>query len=175
MKNMLKILLLSFMLALPLTAGATDKASDQTKAEQTAPDVAKFDQQLAQMRGNMQKMQEQMGQIQKTQDPQERQKLLQDHWTTMQSAMQTMHGMWGPGMMGCCEGNWMMNGGMMDGNHMGMMGPMMGWNDMHGYYSKLTPDQMKQRQYMTDQYTGMQQMMMDNMMWHQNWTAQPTH
>ena len=68
------------------------------------------------------------------------------------------------GMMGCCMG------GMMNGN-------MMGWNRMNGYYSKLTPEQAKQRQYMMDQYMGMQQMMMmmmDNMMQHQNWMMQPT-
>ncbi len=38
---------------------------------------------------------------------------------------------------------------------------------MRGYYSNLTPEQLKQRQYMTDQYLPMQQMMMDHMMWHQ--------
>ena len=41
------------------------------------------------------------------------------------------------------------------GGHMG--GPMMGWKQMHGYYSKLTkltPEQLKQRQYMTDRYVG---------------------
>ena len=40
---------------------------------------------------------------------------------------------------------------------------------MRGYYSSLTPEQLKQRQYMMDQYLPMQQMMMDQMMWHQRW------
>lgn len=194
MKTSLSVLLLFSMLVLPLAANAADKSQTQqagstakeVQAKQEAPDVAKFDKQLAQMQETMHTMQEQMGNIQETQDPQERQKLLQDHWATMQNAMQTMRGMWGPGMMGCCRGNGMMgnmmggNGtmgcckGMMGGN--GMMGDhRMGWNDMGGYYSKLTPEQMKQRQYMMDQYMGMQQLMMDNMMQHQNWMMQPSH
>jgi hypothetical protein len=37
---------------------------------------------------------------------------------------------------------------------------MMGWHGMGGHYSKLTPEQLKQRQYMTDQYINMQQQMM---------------
>jgi len=50
---------------------------------------------------------------------------------------------------------------------------MMGWGGMHGYYSTLTPEQMKQRQYMMDQYMGMQQMMMDQMMMRQQWMTPP--
>jgi hypothetical protein len=46
---------------------------------------------------------------------------------------------------------------------------MMGWGHMRGYYSKLTPEQLKQRQYMMDQYVPMQQMMMDHMMQHQQY------
>ena len=78
----------------------------------------------------------------------------------MQNGMSMMNGMWGPGMMGCCGG-----GGMMGNGHMMGGGHMMGWQD----YSNLTPEQKSQRQYMMDRYTGMQQMMMDHMMWHQNY------
>ena len=106
-------------------------------------------------------MQAQMDAIRKTQDPQERQKLLEQHWTAMQSAMTIMHGMWGPGMMG--RG---MDPGMMGGAGPGMMG---GWGHMSGYYSRLTPEQLRQRQYMTDQYLHMQQEMMNNMMWQQQY------
>ena len=63
----------------------------------------------------------------------------------------------GPGRMG---------EGMMGGN-------MMGWDHMRGYYSGLTPEQMKQRQYMMDRYMPMQQMMMDHMLWHQRWQSTP--
>jgi hypothetical protein len=47
--------------------------------------VAEYDKQMAQAQENMKKMQEQMDKIRQTQDPQERQKLLQDHWATMQA------------------------------------------------------------------------------------------
>lgn len=51
-----------------------------------------------------------------------------------------------------------------------MGGPgMMGWRGMGGYYSRLTPEQLKQRQYMMDQYLGMQQQMMNHMLWQQNY------
>lgn len=76
--------------------------------------------------------------------------------------MQMMQGMWDcDGDMGCCMGGPGMGRGMMMG------GPMMGWGHMGGYYSNLTPEQLKQRQYMMDRYMNMQQMMNDQMMQHQ--------
>lgn len=116
---------------------------------------------MAQVQENMRAMQEQMDRIRQTEDPQARQKLLQDHWTTMQNNMQMMHGMWAPGMMGCCGGAPMMGQGRMGGRMMG--GPM--WGD----YRRLTPEQLKQRQFMMEQYMPMQQMMMDHMMRHQQY------
>ncbi|MFZ5465475.1 MAG: hypothetical protein ACOZB1_18540 [Pseudomonadota bacterium] len=142
-------------------AAAPDKGA---QAKPQPPNVQEFDKQMAQVQENMKKMHEQMEKIRQTQDPQARQKLLQDHWATMQNNMQMMHGMWGPGGgIGCCMGGPGMGPGMMMG------GPMMGWGHVGGYYSKLTPEQMKQRQYMIDQYMGMQQMMMDHMMQHQQY------
>lgn len=141
----------------PLMAQQTAPPPEQGGQMQQAPDVAEFDKQMAQMQENMQRMQEQMEKIGRTSDPQERQKLLQEHWETMQNGMTTMHGMWGPGMMGCCSGDTMMGG------------HMMGWRGMGDYYSKLTPDQLKQRQYMMNRYMGMQQQMMDHMMQRQNY------
>lgn len=44
-----------------------------------------------------------------------------------------------------------------------------GWGHMRGYYSNLSPEQLRQRQYMMDQYMPMQQMMMDHMMRHQQY------
>ena len=81
----------------------------------------------------------------------------------MQGNMNMMQGMWNSGMMGCCGGSY----GMMGGH-------MKGWNGMGQYYSKLTPEQLKQHQYMMDQYMGMQQNMMNQMM-QQNymWMDQP--
>ena len=172
MKPVFKSLLLGSLLVLPLSVGPVDNSvAQQTKTEQTAPDIAKFDEQMAKARKQMQEMQEQMAELQKTEDPQKRQKLLQEHWDAMQNAMQTMSGMWEPGMMGCC-GYGMSDGHMMMGDHM-MGGHMMGWDDSGDYYKNLTPEQMQQRQYMMDQYMGMQQMMMDHMMRHQHWRNQP--
>lgn len=50
----------------------------------------------------MTKMQAQMDKLRATSDPNERQKLMQEHMTTMREAMKGMHGMGGPmmGMMG---------------------------------------------------------------------------
>ncbi|OOG14341.1 hypothetical protein [Pseudomonas sp. C9] len=134
----------------PLWASAAEQ-SQVTQTQQQTPSVAEFDKQMVQAQDTFKKMQTQMEKIQQTQDPQQRQKLLQEHWSTMQNGMSMMNGMWGPGMMG--------KGHMMGGSH------MMGWQD----YSNLTPEQKSQRQYMMDRYTGMQQMMMDNIMRHQNY------
>lgn len=157
MKNIkLAVLFLAASLS-PMWALAAEQPQT-TQTQQQAPNVAEFDKQMTQAQETFQKMQTQMEKIQQTQDPQQRQKLLQEHWNTMQSGMGMMNNMWGPGMMGCCGGGRMGNGHMMGGH-------MMGWQD----YSKLTPEQKSQRQYMMDRYTGMQQMMMDHMMWHQNY------
>lgn len=178
MKKLIKMTAFVFMLLLPLAATAADTSTkgQDSKVEQTTPDVTKFDQQMAQAHKNMQIMQEQMSKINQTQDPQERQKLLKQHWSAMRDSMGMMRGMMGA--MGCpMMGNHAMPDGMMMDDHMMsgkmMNGNMMGWHDMSGYYDKLTPEQMKQRQYMMDQYMGMQQMMMDNMMQHQDWMAKP--
>ncbi|MBB5502418.1 hypothetical protein [Paraburkholderia sp. MM5384-R2] len=147
-----------------LLAASKDTATPQSASKTQSPDTAAFDKSLAQFREQMKTMQAQMNQIRQTQDPQERQKLLQQHWATMQSAMTTMRGMWEPGMMGY------------DGRGPGMMGPGMmggGWGHMGGYYSRLTPEQLRQRQYMTDQYLQMQQEMMNNMMWQQQYWMGP--
>jgi hypothetical protein len=161
--------------AMPALADKTPPSDKGAQSKQAAPSVQEFDKQMAQAQENMKKMQEQMDKIRQTQDPQARQKLLEEHWATMQDNMQLMHGMWGPGGgMGCCMGGpgmgmGMMRGGAGMGPGMMMEGPMMGWGHMGGYYSKLTPEQLKQRQYMMDQYMPMQQMMMDHMMQHQQW------
>lgn len=151
---------------LPDTAAA-QTAPTKKSAAAPAPNTAEFDKQLAQIQEQMKTMQAQMDQIRQTQDPQERQRLMQQHWTTMQSAMNAMHGLWGPGMMGYG----MMGPGMMSGGGPGCCGG--GWGHMHGYYSNLTPEQLRQRQYMTDQYLNMQQQMMNNMMWSQQYWMGP--
>lgn len=157
-KKMLTTTLISALFfATPVLVSAANSDDKTAQVKEAAPNVSEFDKQMVQVQENMKIMQEQMDKLQQTQDPQARQKLLQDHWATMQKSMGMMNGLWGPGMMG----------GPMMGGH--MMGGMMGWRGMGDYYSKLTPEQMKQRQYMMDQYMGMQQMMMDHMMQHQQY------
>ena len=76
------------------------------------------DQYSQQMRDHMQRMQEQMNKIAQTTDPQERQRLMEEHWQGMYQDMQTMRGMgwmWGGGGM---MGQGMMGQGMMRGNMM---------------------------------------------------------
>jgi len=159
MKKILAIALMSatVLLTTPVFAEQTTAVDKAGQAKLSEPNVTEFDKQMLKAQENLKKMQAQMDKIQQTQDPQERQKLLQVHWGSMQEVMQTMHGMWGNGMGGR---------GMMMG------GSMMGWNQMGGYYSKLTPEQIKQQQYMMDRYMGMQQMMMDHMMLHQQYMWQ---
>lgn len=144
----------------PMLAQTAKPADKPAQTQQAKPDIAEFDKQVAQMDENLKQMDALMDKIRQTKDPQERQQLLQQYWTAMQGAMGTMHGMWGPGGMGCCMGG------------PGMGRGMMGWQQMHDYYSNLTPEQMNQRQYMTDQYMRMQQRMMDHMMQHQYWMNQ---
>lgn len=165
MKRILSTVVVTMTLVSPLLhAASKDVSTGQGAPKSQTQKPAEFDKNLAKLQELMSQMQGQMDQIGKTQDQQERQRLLQQHWDTMQSAMSIMHGMWGTGMMG--QG--MMGHGMMGGG----AGP--GRGHMDGYYSNLTPEQLRQRQYMTDQYLKMQQEMMNNMMWHQHyWMGQP--
>jgi hypothetical protein len=166
MKKLLVVLTAGIALTSPvLQAASKDTSAPQGSSKTQQPGAAEFDKNLTQLQEQMKAMQAQMDQIRKTQNPQERQKLLEQHWATMQSAMTIMRGMWGPGMMGRGMGP-----GMMGGAGPGMMG---GWGHMGGYYSHLTPEQLRQRQYMTDQYLRMQQEMMNNMMLQQQYRMGP--
>ena len=164
MKNTILAAALSAVVLSSMPALAQPASGAQANLE--PPNVQEFDKRMAQAQENMKKMQEQMDKINQTQDPEARQKLLQEHWATMQNNMQLMQGMWGPGMMGCCAGGPMMGRG--GGPMMGMGGHMMG-GPMWGDYRRMTPEQLRQRQYMMERYMPMQQMMMDHMMQHQHW------
>lgn len=168
MKKIVLAAVIGISLTSPLAhAAAKDGATTKSSSKSQAPNTAAFDKSLAQFQEQMTTMHAQMDQIRKTQDPQERQRLLQQHWETMQSAMGTMRGMWGPGMMGYGG----MGPGMMGGAGPGCCGG--GWGHMGGYYTQLTPEQLRKRQYMTDQYLQMQQEMMNNMMWQQQYRMGP--
>lgn len=131
--------------------------------KQVAPNVEAFDKQMLETQALIKKMNEQMEAISQSKNPQERNQLLQEHWLTMQSTMTVMHGMWGPGMMPCCR-----NGASYQRNN-----GMMGWDGMRPYYSRTNKEQQKQHQYMMDQYMGLQQTMMDQMLKHQGWMLTP--
>ena len=117
MKNTILAAALSAVVLSSMPALAQQAPGAEANLE--PPNVQEFDKRMAQAQENMKKMQEQMDKINQTQDPEARQKLLQEHWATMQNNMQLMHGMWGPGMMGCCSGDTMMGGHMMGWRGMG--------------------------------------------------------
>ena len=143
---------------------ATPPASG-SQAQPTPLTPAEMDKQFAKMQEQMVKMNEQMARLNQTQDPKERQRLLQEHWNTMQSTM---------GMMNSMCGGYGMMGGNTPGvpTMCGMGGPTTGGGMMGGDYRNLTPEQLKQRQYMMDRWMPMQQTMMNHMMQYQNWMMQ---
>lgn len=120
-----------------------------TRREQIAVSPTEFDKQFLQVCEHMNQMQAQAQKLRTTLSPQERHEQLQEHWTSMQEAMLTMQGVWAT-----C---------MIDG------GSMVGWAQVQGDYDSLTIEQLRQRQYMMDRYLSMQQRMMNQLMWHQQW------
>lgn len=157
----------ALLASLPSAAQAQATARDQESS--AAPNAKTFDRLMGEAQAQMHRMQEQMNRLRETQDPQKRQALMHQHLTAMQNAMTAMRGMWGPGTMGCCGvvARTMHGPGMMGGGH------LMGWGNMHGYYSNLTPEQTRQGEYMMDQYLGLQQTMMDHMMQRLEWMFAP--
>lgn len=149
--------LTAFLIGASLTpawalAAQGTEGSPMPLAQQPAVNVEEFDKHMAQAQEHLKKMEEVMTEIQQAKDPKERQKLLQEHQAMMQRGMGMMGDLWGRGMIG----RQMMKSGMM------------GWKDMGDRYSAMTPEQMKQHQYMMDRYMGMQQMMMDQLMQRQH-------
>lgn len=141
--------------------------------QQAAPDLVEFDSRLARVAEKLRDMQQQLEAIRHAADNQERLRILEQHWNTLQAAMESLQELWGPGMMGCCGNappaeektnerkvNGPMTGGTMD------------WRSASSYYSSLTLEQMRQRQYQTDQYLAMQQQIMHQLMLHQHWVYQ---
>lgn len=98
MKKLLVAVAIGVTLNIPVVHAAIRNTSPQKAASSSqADDPAEFDTNVAQWQQKMNEMQAQMDQFRKTQDPKERQKLLDEHWATMRSAMSIMHGMWGAG------------------------------------------------------------------------------
>jgi hypothetical protein len=113
-------------------------AQEPDQSTQPAPDT----EQMQQMQTRMQAMREQMARIHATEDPEERQRLMQEHMQSMHQGMMTMDGMTrGPmaeGQTGQCQRN----------------------------DAECRMDEMQMQQQMMGQRMGMMQQMMEHMMQH---------
>jgi len=119
-----------------------------------------FEKNRAQMWQRMQQMHEQMDKIRATKDPKERDKLLREHFESMQQGMGTMRGM-GP-MMG---GRGMMGPGAGKGpGGGGMMGRGFGSGPYAPSECGKAGDPAARRDCMLDERMDMMQGMMDQMM-----------
>lgn len=151
-------LLLTAMLALPVAQAAEeeDHSAHHPGAEEgqaaASPDSMAGEKKMEKMQEQMKKMREQMEKIHATTDPQERQKLLEEHMQSMRDGMKTMRGMGGGkmGMMGKKkDGPMMADGGKeKETKPMGMM--------------------MMKRHKMMEDRMEMMEMMMEQMMEHEN-------
>jgi hypothetical protein len=128
------------IIALALS-GSVVSAEDKTGSSSAEAPTAR-DRHMAEMQANMQIMQQQMQKLRATTDPEERQKLQQEHLQTMQANMSLMRGMGGPMMMG--------------GGHQGGMSMMGG--------TRGTTGDMTQRHDMMERRMDMLQMMMEQML-----------
>lgn len=159
-KLYLAVIALSATLSVPALAVDAHHPDQPKSQPATAAPVAppSVDKSVRTMKENTRKMQTQLDKIGRAKNPQERQKLLQEHMQTMRENMMLGKGMMGD-MMGCpmMEGG-MMGDGMMMGGGMGMMGGGMGM--MGGGTS---PDAMMNRMNMMEKRMDMMQMMMEQM------------
>ncbi len=104
-----------------------------------------MDKHMSQMQQNMKTMQVQMEKLRTTTDPNERQKLMQEHMQSMQESMKTMRNMGGPMMMGS-----------------GQSGSMMAM----GRQKDMAGGEMMQHQAMMEKRMDVMQMMMEQMLQH---------
>ncbi len=79
---------------------AQSTLQQNTQAQQEQITVAEFDKKSIVVQENFKTMQEQMAVIRVTKDSEVRQRLIEEHWTTIQSNKNLMDSMWGQGMMG---------------------------------------------------------------------------
>ena len=156
---MKRITVTIFITAVALTTfayAAEDRTSDKkptaTKAGPMQPGGMGMmdDKQMAQMQEKMKRMQQQMDRIHQAKDPKERHELMDEHFKTMQENMRMMRGMGGPMMMDT-----------IGGSRKDAMGPgMMGGNPTAGMNPKQQQEFMQRRM-------DMMQMMMEQVMRHQ--------
>jgi hypothetical protein len=146
-KLYLAVIALSATLSVPAFAVDAHHPDQPKPQPDTAALVAPAgaDKSVRTMKENTRKMQAQLDRIGRAKNPQERQRLLQEHMQTMRENM-----MIGKGMMGDMMGCPMMEGGMMGGG-MGMMG------------GGMAPDAAMNRMNMMEKRMDMMQMMMEQM------------
>ena len=136
-----------------------DRDAKLIVAQQTSPDVPDpsgkdMEEQMQKMQEHMKEMQAQMEKIRQTTDPKERQRLMQEHMQGMREQMKMMQGM----------GGCMMMRGMMGGRQQGTATP--------GKKGSMDCPMMKggdpgRGQEMMEQRMDMMQMMMEQMLQHQ--------
>ena len=133
-------------------------------AQGTTPVPAKpgmgMDKQMPRMQENMKDMQLQMQKVHGTTDPAERQRLMQAHMLAMQENMKAMRGMGGP----------MMSGGMGGGMAMGGPKDAAGGGMAMGGTKDAAAGGMMQHHAMMEKRVDMMQMMMEQMVLHQQMT-----
>lgn len=158
MNNFTSSILLAAMLALPIAQAADeeDHSAHHPGAEEgqpaASPDSMPGEKKMEKMRAQMKKMHEQMEKIHAARDPQERQKLMEEHMQSMREGMETMRGMGGGRM------------GMMDSKK---DGPMMEDGDKEKGGKPMSMMMMKRHKMMEDRLE-MMEMMMEQMMEHEN-------
>ncbi|TCS39301.1 hypothetical protein EDC30_101257 [Paucimonas lemoignei] len=163
--------------AAPPQSGMTGRPNRSRQANDDVQHISinlvEFDKHVARAAENLKHMQRQMEAIQKTRDAQERLRILDQHWLSLQASLENLRDLWGPGLLGCCGASppaeERMSARLMGGP---MMGGMMSWQSTGTYYSSLTLEQLKQRHYMSDQYLAMQYQVMNHMLLHQQWVQQ---
>jgi TolA-binding protein len=128
--------------------------AQQTDSRKPQASSQESDKQWAQMQEHMKQMQTQMEKIHKTTDPKERQKLMQEHMQSMREHMKMMHG----------AGGCMMMGMMARGDQSGTGKPDRGMN------CGMMDADPSHRQETLEQRMDMMQMMMDQMMQHEEAT-----
>ncbi|MEX3634594.1 hypothetical protein [Paraburkholderia sp. BR14320] len=133
----------------PASAAQSGASAPKSSAGAPPAPAAQSADRLEEARRQMQKMLAQMDEIRHTKDPAARQRLLDEHMRTMQDAMQSMHGMGGPMMMG-----------------------MMGQQGMGGTTNRAQSGKRgsgaNERMNMMENRMDMMQMMMEQMMQQQN-------
>jgi len=148
----MKTAILTTLIVACAATAAPLSAADKPASNNQAPGMTMgMDKQMAQMQGNMKTMQQQMDKLRATTDPKAKQKLMQEHMQTMQDHMTMMRGMGGPIMQG--------------GGQPGGMGGMAGMSGMGSKKDAASGD-MAQRHDMMVQRMDMLQMMMEQMMQH---------